>query len=352
MLARLCLALPFLLALPARAAELVLVETPFEASESAVLARDLATGAERRVARLPHAPGWSAEGALSPNGRLLAAAVLDGGNRPWRHASVHLVDLERGETRRLLDEAILDAPLWTPGGALLATRAVAEYDPPVEDARRGRLMDLDLEVVELDLGGGAPRVVLRDRCNALDLLGVLATGEIALLRAGWDGHRLLAWRPGGGLRRIAELGPATPGYPRIAPGGGAVVFQQVVDRREGLWSIVEVDLSGTRRELARLAHPFACAVPLGPLVAFTAPDGGAVELLGGDGRITRTLWRDPGAERLVATRALAGGRLVVLERQAGGPAQTFVVEVESGRRHEVPAPSGRWRRAIGLRGSP
>ncbi|MBI5548485.1 MAG: hypothetical protein HY901_31775 [Deltaproteobacteria bacterium] len=344
-------------ALAGPSAELVLVETPFEARESTVLLRDVASGSERRLATIAHAPGYGAQGELSPTGDHLALSVLEGGNRTWRHAAVYVValDPERpAEPRRVLGEAVLSSPLWVDSGRLLAVRSVGEHEPSPVEARRGRLMDLDLEIVLLERTGGTPRVLLRDRCYGLELVGPLSTGEIGVIRSSAQGSSLWAMRVDGTSRQVAHLGPGVAAWAHRAPEGDAVVFQQLIDRRPGVWAVSRISLDGHRSELARLAHPFVAPVPLqGGLVAYTSADGSSIELLEALGKGTRTLWRDPSATRLVSARASTDGRWLIAERVAQGPARTFVIEVSSGQRFDAGGERPRrWRTAMGLRSQP
>jgi hypothetical protein len=335
----------------ALAGEFVLVETPFDAAASAVIVHELASGQERQVATLPHEPGYGAVGNLSPNGRLLGVTVLETGNRLWRHAAVWVVDLESSTARRLMGEAVFAPPVWTRSGSLVALRATAEHEPTADDAKQGRLMDLDFEVVSLPLDGSSPRVLARDRCNWLDPVGSLASGEIAFVRSAWEGNSLIVLRTAG-LQTIAELGPGVAAWPHLTPDRTAVAFQQIVDRREGALALSRVGADGVRQDLARLPALRASPVPVAGGLAFASPDGQAVELLDATGRIARTLWRDPFAQALVPVRASDDGRWLVVDRLSEGPARPFVLEVSGSRRFDASGPKGRWREAMGLRGLP
>lgn len=338
-----------LLCSAASAAELVLVETPFDAAESSVVVRDLGTGAERTAATLAHTPGWGAAGSLSPDGRSLAVVVLEAGNRPWRHAAVWLVDLDgAARPRKLLSEAVHAAPVWADSKTVVAVRSVGEHEPSVEAAKSGRLLDLDVEVVSLETDG-TQRVLLKDRCNALEPFGVWATREIALLRTSSEGHALVALSLDGRLRRVADLGAMTPAWPRLTPDRLAATFQQVAGFGSRQVVTATVTSRGERRELARSSWLSPTPVPLAR-GAVAASSGQAISVLSGEG--SRLLWSDPEAQRLVLRLASADGRYLVVERVADGPARTYVVDAQTGARLETGGPPGRWRAAMGLRRLP
>ncbi|HEY3449111.1 MAG TPA: hypothetical protein VGK67_22305 [Myxococcales bacterium] len=345
----LLLAAPLLCTSAASAAELVLVETPFDARDSTVIVRDLSTGSERTAATLPHAPGFGAAGSLSPDGRWLAAAVLEGGNRLWRHAAVWAVDLDgSAKPKKLLAEAIHSAPIWLDARTVVAVRSVGEHEPSPEEAKGGRLLDLDIEVVAVAVDA-APKVLLKDRCNALDPFGVWATGEIALLRASSEGHSLLALGLDGRLRRLADLGPMTPAWPRLTPDRTAATFQQIAGFGSGRVTTSLVTSRGERRDLAKSSWLSPTPVPVAH-GAVASSTGQTIALLSGE--TSRTLWTDAEAQRLVPRLASADGKWLVVERVAEGPARPFVLEVATGKRTEAGGAPGRWRESMGLRRLP
>ena len=350
-IAFLAVAFALCLAGSASAAELVLVETAFDAPSSTVLVRDVATGSERAAGTVPHAPGFGAAGAVSPDGRTLAVTVLESGNRPWRHASVWAVELESpAKPRKLLSEAVHTAPVWVGPKAFVAIRSTGEHEPSAEEARSGRLLDLDLEVVLVGVGGAPPKVLLADRCHGLEPFGVWSTGEIAVLRTARDGHALLGLSLDGRVRRVADLGPMTPAWPRLTPDRSAATFQQIAGFGSGQAVVSSVTSRGERRDLTRSSWLSPTPVPV---AGFTAVSSGRqVALLDAEGKAARNLLEDPKAQRLVARAASADGKWLAVERVADGPARTLLIEVASGRQVETGDTAGHWRETMGLRRLP
>jgi hypothetical protein len=342
-----------------RPAELVLVDTGFTASDSAVVVRDLASGRERVAATLSHAPGWGAEGRVSPDGRYLAVAVLSQGNRPWQHAGVYVVDLGAANAapRRVLDEAVFTAPAWLSNDTLAAVRAVGQHEPAPADSRAGRRVEFDFEVVAVALGNNtAPRsdVILRDRCDWLALVGADARGELVAARTAWLGVSLVAVRPGASAsastqRTVAALGGALLERAQLARDARSIVFAQVAAPGSAQWLVRAVDLDGATRDWLREPNDHLTPVPLASGVAYGSADGHAVLLADGANSTPRVLARDAAAERLVVRLADADGGAFVYERLGPGGTRVYVADA-SGRAPVEVGDGQHWREAMGFRG--
>ena len=78
------------------------------------------------IARVPHLPGFTANGSVSPNGRQLALVTVDGGTPTRPEASLLVLDLESGLTKHLLHGVgALQTALWAADGrSLVVTREI------------------------------------------------------------------------------------------------------------------------------------------------------------------------------------------------------------------------------------
>ena len=338
----------------AQSREIVLVDTAFTATESTVVIREMASGHERVMATVPHVEGYGAAGNVSPDGRHLAVTVLAEGNRLWRHASVFVVDLASSNTppRRVLTEAIFAAPVWISNDALLATRSVGEHDAPPEDSLHGRLLDMDLEVVAVThFGHPNIEVIVRDRANSLELVGLDARGEVIAARNAWEGNSIVAIRPGAAqVRAVALVGSAIPEWTRLSHDGQSVVYSQVVGARGSqTWGVLQIDLDGVGGEVFRAVNEHECAVPTARGIAYTSADGHSLELIAaGDSRST-SLLTDAASDRLVISRANGDGRLFVYDRVGPGGTRNRVYDFATGTSVEVGS-GQHWREAMGFRG--
>ncbi len=117
----------------------------------------------REVARVPHVPGYAANGSVSPDGRQVALVVADQGTQSNPVASLLVLDLESGALTRLsagVDR--LRTAVWTADSkAVVITRAAvtAEGRPAVQ-------------VVEVATDGSGERELLR----VGNVLGVYPVG--------------------------------------------------------------------------------------------------------------------------------------------------------------------------------
>ena len=83
------------------------------------------------IARVPHLPGFTATGAVSADGRMVALVAADGGSLARPEASLLVMDLEVGRFRQVLSGVdTLQAPLWAPDGrTVVVSRAIANGSP-------------------------------------------------------------------------------------------------------------------------------------------------------------------------------------------------------------------------------
>ena len=96
-------------------------------------------GSPREVARVPHVPGYAANGSVSPDGRHVALVVADQGSQSNPRASLLVLDLESGATIRLAENVDrLRTAVWTAdSSAVVITRAAVttEGRPAIQVAQ-------------------------------------------------------------------------------------------------------------------------------------------------------------------------------------------------------------------------
>jgi hypothetical protein len=128
---------------------------------SVVAAADPAS--PREVARVPHVPGYAANGAVSPDGHHVALVVTDQGTQSNPRASLLVLDLESGALTHVADNVDrLRTAVWTADSqAVVITRAAvtAEGRPAVQ-------------VVQAAVDGSGERELLR----VGNVLGVYPVG--------------------------------------------------------------------------------------------------------------------------------------------------------------------------------
>jgi hypothetical protein len=93
-----------------------------------------------QVATIQHLPGFTARGAVSPDGKRLALVVAEAGTPTRPLASLLVLSLESGEVSRVaLNLDLLQRPLWRPDGqAIVVSRTTVE-----EGASIARLFNVD-----------------------------------------------------------------------------------------------------------------------------------------------------------------------------------------------------------------
>ncbi|MEO6399065.1 MAG: hypothetical protein ABIP13_11400 [Tepidiformaceae bacterium] len=192
------------------------------------------------IARVPHLPGFTASGAVSPNGRMLALVTVDGGSPAHPEASLLVLDLQSGEQRHLAQAVDpLQTATWARDGlSLVVTRQL--------DAGRARP---DVRFLRVALSGGAAAELfdvsapLGAYAVGFDTDGALLSVSIDgagshLLRAGAKFQELSAeitrdWRLNADATRLAFVEANLEGglrylarTVRVGGGEGAVVEAQ------------------------------------------------------------------------------------------------------------------------------
>ncbi|PFG74430.1 hypothetical protein [Tepidiforma thermophila] len=164
------------------------------------------------IARVPHLEGFRTRGAVDPSGRFAALVVVDGGSPVQPHASLIVVDLQRGVAERLVSGIDpLQMPLWTTtGDAVIVTR------PSAAPSSGGAAVDL----LEVRLDGA---VRLR-----------WSQAALALAPVGWKDGRLLAVAVdarGSTLQAdgqdLLHLSTSITRDWALAPDGSAIAFVEV-----------------------------------------------------------------------------------------------------------------------------
>lgn len=171
------------------------------------------------IARIAHLPGYASTGAVSPDGALLALAVVDQGTLARPRASLVVVDLETAEAVWLLSG--IDAhqrPVWSiDGSSVVVVRSTS--------GPAGTTVD----VLQAPVDGGAPATLL----TASQVLGVYPVGfdpDGALVSVRIDGDGSTALR---GEKPVARLSPFITRDWSLSADGQQIAFI-VVDQSSGL----------------------------------------------------------------------------------------------------------------------
>ncbi|GAB4326670.1 MAG: hypothetical protein Kow0010_09880 [Dehalococcoidia bacterium] len=181
------------------------------------------------ILRVDRLPGFASTGAVSPDGRLLALVVVDGGTLKRPEASLILVDLETADVRSLIpDIDPLQRPVWRPDSAgVVAVRSAAGASGTT------------VTVIEAPVDGSEPETLL----SASAVLGVYPVGfdrDGALVSVRIDGKGSTVLR---GAEPIAHLTEFITRDWSLSPDGSQLAFI-VVDQSAGLRyvpSVVSLD---------------------------------------------------------------------------------------------------------------
>ena len=184
------------------------------------------------ILRVDHRPGFASTGAVSPDGRLLALVVVDGGTPRRPEASLVLVDLETAEARPLLpDVDPLQRPVWRPDSAgVVAVHSAAGAGGTT------------VAVIEAPVDSSEPRTLF----SASPVLGIYPVGfdpDGALISVRIDGKGSTALR---NAEPIAHLSRFITRDWSLSPDGSQLAFI-VVDQSTGLRyvpSMVSLDWGG------------------------------------------------------------------------------------------------------------
>ena len=138
-----------------------------EGTQDIISVAPLANPAEAtEVARVAHLDGFAANGAVSPDGKLLALVVPDAGNAAHPAGSLLVVTLETGKQARLLaDIDPQQTPVWAnDSGSVVVTTPNASGSQPSGDAA--------VRFVRVPAAGGTPQTIYQPGA----VLGAYAVG--------------------------------------------------------------------------------------------------------------------------------------------------------------------------------
>ncbi|MGD9934678.1 MAG: hypothetical protein AB7T37_13315 [Dehalococcoidia bacterium] len=279
-------------------------------------------GTVREAATVPHLPGYTSFGAVSPAGDAIALVVADAGSQANPVASLYRADLSTGAVTLLApDIDYLQQPVWTPdGAAVLVARSDGRDSPSVR-----------VSILRAAVSGATVEELLSlDAVAAAYPVGFDAEGSPLVVSIGAQGSVL--HRPG---RADVVLSSHITRDWRISPGGAQLAFIEA-DLTQGLryrLSVVSLVDSGgvasaqslpaasTRQQLGVAwpptgASPITAEEPLagqvraasGPSAGFDvplgfSPDGAHIVVEAWTG----TSFDSPGLGRLEITGT--GGRL-------------------------------------------
>lgn len=256
------------------------------------------------VARFTHQDGSTVKGALLPDGRVVAAAVV---GRPRDESfEAQLFLLEAGQPARVVARglAVASRPVVLSDGRVFVQRG-----SPGEETERGRIDALTLD--EVDVASGRARPIYAARGFTTFLAGA-AGRELVVYEVGPDGARLLAVHVDTlAVRLLTALAPLAFDF-TVDAARHRVVFTLGTPGAER-WAVVSVGLEGgAPTTLAR--GPGVALVPAvlpdGRVLWAPGPGAGLRFAAGGQALPAQ----GPGFERVVAT---AGAVLLVLHETPG-----------------------------------
>jgi dipeptidyl aminopeptidase/acylaminoacyl peptidase len=165
---------------------------------------------ESEIARVPRLPGYTAYGAVSPDGLWVALVTADGGTQARPVAALVVVELETGEVSRLAEGVdYLQTPVWANDGtSIVVTRSAGE----------GPATDVDLVLVSLD---GSGEEVAAEADGVLGAYPVAFDSEGRLVHVVIDGRGSVAYRAG---EEVAALAPGISRDWRLSPDGSTLAF--------------------------------------------------------------------------------------------------------------------------------
>ena len=289
-------------------------------------------GTVREAATVPHLPGYTSFGAVSPEGDAIALVVADAGSQASPVASLYRADLLTGAVTLLVSDIdYLQQPVWTPdGAAVLVSRSNGQDNPSVRVsilrvAASGAMVD---ELFSLDAVAAAYPVGFDDEGTPL-VVSIGAPGSVL--------HR-----PG---QADVVLSPHITRDWRVSPDGTQLAFieadlAQGLQYRLSIVSLVEagavasaqsLPAASTRQQLGVAwppagANPVTAEEPLagqvraasGPSAGFDvplgfSPDGAHIVVEAWTG----TSFDSPGLGRLEITGAAGRLPLASANRFAG-----------------------------------
>jgi hypothetical protein len=163
------------------------------------------------ITRVRHVDGYSAAGAVSPDGKLLALALPDSGTPTQPLASLVVVDLGSGAQQKLTgDVDALAAPVWAPDGAsLVITRTSVSLNG-----------EANVAFLRVPVAGGAATTAFTVRA-VLGAYGVGFDRQDRFIAVEIDGRGSTALRDGAELSLLSTQ--ITRDW-RLSPDGSQIAF--------------------------------------------------------------------------------------------------------------------------------
>lgn len=182
-----------------------------ETSDVVVLVGEGGAGEAVAIATVPHLPGYSSRGAVSPDGRYLALVVATSGTPSQPVAQLLRVTLANGEVRSLADGfPYLQTPVWSNDGRSVAL--TREPEP-------GTVL-----VVSVDIGGGERVLFRRERVAGVYPVGFAPDGTLYSVVIDQRGSVLLR---GGEEVRVLSNGLTREWA--LSPDGRQLAFVEVIE---------------------------------------------------------------------------------------------------------------------------
>lgn len=218
------------------------------------------TGAQAPALEPPSGPFFYQDVAWSPDGRRIAFSEYAAGEEydpaDW---GIHVIDVESGERRRLIDNAIWVS--WAPGGdrLVIASSRDGDWEIYTTSAAGSDVTRLTHDAARDSHPAWSPR------------------GDLIAFSSDRDGDdAIYVMTPDGSQARRLTRGPGHDYNPFWSPDGTHVVFFREKGDGKDQVHVVAADGSGERRVTNGSGHnTFPAFLPDGRIAfASTAPDGG------------------------------------------------------------------------------
>lgn len=186
---------------------------PGETADRVVAVARAGAGAAVEVAVLPHLPGYTARGAVSPDGRYLAVVIATAGTPAQPAAELLVVDLWNGRVRSLAGGLpYLQDPVWAnDGGSVVVTREPAPGT---------------VELLRVDLGGRSAIILRREGVLGVYPVGFTPAGVLYAVLIDARGSTLLR-----GTEEVRQLAPGITRDWALSPDGGQLAFVEYAEGR-------------------------------------------------------------------------------------------------------------------------
>ena len=238
------------------------------------------------VARFTHLMGTAVLGAVVPQStNVLVIAGTEARRDPAFGASMLLMG--EGQEPKLVTSGVYRGtrPLVLDDGRAFVQRGVEGAEPSEEDLAAGRLRVDHLSIEEIDLKGGAPKVLSQFEGYIAFIAGALRR-EIFVYRVGPDGADIIGLDADSGRARTIQR--PLPPYARdfsVDAQGQTLLFTNADEQSPGTWVAEQLNVAPPAAAAPVVAPTSRVAVMARRQRLATAPQPGLAPTAWGDGEI-------------------------------------------------------------------